>query len=423
MVNIERTTSCPIALFTLFTLSFKTKIMINIKYILKHRPLKDGRHRVAMRIIKDRKKKVISLNITCFPEDFHDERLRSTFRGYKKKNSYLRRLLEKADDIIETYQVRGLTLTLDKLVAEIFNSDSEELSIWESFDRKINSIDIKPKTAKAYNDTKNSLKRFHTDELLLGQITPEFLENYISHLRCRKSNDGGVKFFLTHLRVIVRLCAKLNKKHHFINPFNEISLSKLNNKPKKRALSLNELRSLLKVDLEERPDLQESYKMALFSFYCRGINFVDLIYLKWSDFSDDVMTYRRRKTGKLYRFKLLPPALNILNKYKQERTTEFVFPIIKYANLDPLEFEKIRERSLRKYNKDLKNVAKICKIDSKISSYTLRHTYATVMKNLNISTDIISEAMGHSDLKVTQNYLKEFGNDVLDKEHEKLLDI
>lgn len=397
--------------------------MINIKFILKHRPLKDGRHRVAMRIIKDRKKKVVSLNIICLPEDFYDERLRSSFRGYKKKNKYLRDLKDKADDIIDTYQVCGKTLTIDKFVQEIFNRNEEELSVWECFERKVKSSEIKPKTAKAYNDTKNSLKRFYPEELWLSQVTPEFLENYISHLRSRRSNDGGVKFFLTHLRVIVKLCAKLNKKQQFINPFNEISLSKFNNKPKKRALSLTELKSFLNIDIDERPDLSESYRIALFSFYCRGINFVDLIDLKWSDISGEMLIYRRRKTGKLYRFKLLPPALKILKYYGQNRTTEFVFPILKNGNLDAKQFENTRHRSLRKFNKDLKDLAKLCKIDSEISSYVLRHTYATAMKNLNISTDIISEAMGHSDMKVTQNYLKEFGDDLLDKEHNKLLDI
>ncbi len=397
--------------------------MITIKYILKNQPLKDGKYRVALRIIKDRKKIVISSHLKCNQKDFQNERFVSSYRGFRKKNKYLRDLKDKVEDIIESHETKGLKFSLTDLRREIFNKNEEEISIWECFEKKIGSKDIKPKTAKAYKDTKNSLKRFHPENLMVHEINSEFLNNYVSYLKSRGSNDGGVKFFLTHLKVIVKQCLKLNKEQRVTNPFTNFSLSKFNKKPMKKALSLTEIKAFKLVDLTDRPDLKDTYKMAIFSFYCRGINFVDMMNLQWTDFSDDIMTYRRSKTGKLYVIKLLKPAMEILNYYKGFNSTGYVFPVVKSNNLTPEQLEGLRHRSLRKFNKELKEIATLCKINTSISSYTMRHTYATVMKKLKTSTDIISESMGHSDVKVTQSYLKEFGNEILDKEHEKLLDI
>jgi integrase/recombinase XerD len=63
----------------------------------------------------------------------------------------------------------------------------------------------------------------------------------------------------------------------------------------------------------------------------------------------------------------------------------------------------------------------LCGIDSALTSYVARHSFATNLKHKGISTDIISEAMGHQNIAITQTYLKELESSVIDEAVEKLL--
>ncbi len=78
---------------------------------------------------------------------------------------------------------------------------------------------------------------------------------------------------------------------------------------------------------------------------------------------------------------------------------------------------------MARFNCKLKEISKIAKIETHITSYVARHSFATIMKNKGVSTDIISELMGHSNVQVTMTYLKEFDNTTLDNAVKKLDDI
>ncbi|WP_026837064.1 tyrosine-type recombinase/integrase [Gillisia sp. JM1] len=397
--------------------------MLHFQYILKQNPLADGTFRIAMRLIRNRKKKVISLKYSCNPDNFFEGRLLKAHKHSKKINKYLQDLENRVDEINNQFDLQNIRYTLSDLVDKVFETNNEELTIWDLFDHKIASNEIKPKTSKAYRDTKSSLQKFREGLLLLEHINPSFIQSYINHLKRRNSNDGGIRFFIRHLKVIVRIAIERKKPFVVSNPFLEVNISRYNGKPIKKALTAKEMSSFLNVDLTERPDLIKSFYIAKFSFYCRGINFVDIIRLKWSDISGNRITYRRSKTGKIYIFTILSPALDILQYFRKFQVNTYVFPYIKKEDLSEQQFENLRHRSLSNFNSDIKSIAKIANIDKHITSYAIRHTYATLLHNKGASSDVICEAMGHSDPKVTQSYLKEFGDDILDKEHEKLLDI
>lgn len=76
---------------------------------------------------------------------------------------------------------------------------------------------------------------------------------------------------------------------------------------------------------------------------------------------------------------------------------------------------------MKKYNDALKEIAGLCDIDKKITTYVARHSFATCMKHKGVSTDVISESLGHQNIAITQTYLKSFSNSVLDEAAEVLL--
>ena len=108
--------------------------------------------------------------------------------------------------------------------------------------------------------------------------------------------------------------------------------------------------------------------------------------------------------------------------YKNEANdTKYVFPILLKDKLSPTQIENRKKKTLQQYNKELKEIASICNINKPISSYVARHSYANSLKQKGISTDIISESMGHQNIAVTQAYLKELDNSLIDEAMEVLL--
>jgi site-specific recombinase XerD len=83
--------------------------------------------------------------------------------------------------------------------------------------------------------------------------------------------------------------------------------------------------------------------------------------------------------------------------------------------------ENRKSKVLKRYNKRLKEISALCKIDKPVSSYVARHSYANCLKQKGVATDIISESMGHQNVAITQAYLKELDNSLIDEAVEILL--
>ena len=204
-------------------------------------------------------------------------------------------------------------------------------------------------------------------------------------------------------------------------PFDSYKISKLKGKGIKRALDINEVQSIINMNMSKHPHLLNSRNYFVFSFYARGMNFADMMKLKWSDIAADKIAYKRSKTKNNFIIKILPPVKEILEYYDKIKNTIYVFPILLKENMTPSQIENRKSKTLKKYNKDLKEIAKVCGISKNISSYVARHSFANCLKQKGVATDIISESMGHQNLAITQAYLKELDSAVLDEACELLL--
>jgi hypothetical protein len=113
---------------------------------------------------------------------------------------------------------------------------------------------------------------------------------------------------------------------------------------------------------------------------------------------------------------------DILSYYKKAKSnTGYVFPILLHDNLTPIQVENRKAKKLKRFNSDLKKIAEIVGINKTLTSYVARHSYATNLKQIGVSTDLISQSMGHQNIAITSAYLKDFDDDVIDDANEKLL--
>jgi integrase len=196
----------------------------------------------------------------------------------------------------------------------------------------------------------------------------------------------------------------------------------------KRAISRDDIRRL-----ESLPVTTERHQLAkdvfAFSFYCGGINFVDLAQLRWQNLvpADGGwrLTYVRQKTGGKFSVKLLAPAEAIVERYRattQASSSSFIFPILDATkHVTPAQVKNRLHKVLGQVNADLKELGVKAGIATPLTTYVARHSFATTLRRSGANTAVISQAMGHKSEAVTAIYLESFASEQVDAAFEGLL--
>lgn len=157
--------------------------------------------------------------------------------------------------------------------------------------------------------------------------------------------------------------------------------------------------------------------MFMLSFYLRGMSFVDMAYLKKTDITNDNVTYRRRKTGQQLRIRWTVEMQAILNRYPDNKT-EYLLPIITSPNATPLNQYRAKQFLI---NKELKKVAKAIGLDTSLTLYCSRHSWASAAKAMGIPLGVISDGLGHDSEHTTQIYLSTLDTSAVDKANDLIM--
>ncbi len=406
----------------------KNKTMASIKIILRNKPNKEGLYPVVLKIIKERKVKVITLGISCLKKDWDkgNSNFKKSQKNYLQRNRALLKKKEEALKIIDDFILDGIDFTLNQFEIKFRGKKSSKTTVFEFWKEKISDLNKAGRTgnARAYRDVYNSFFKFHKNKnLVFREITPTLLDKYETHLRSNNNTDGGIGVKMRELRALFNDAIKKGVVDEKYYPFKIYKVSKLKGKGIKKALSRKEMKLMEALDTDKYPHLIDAKNYMLFSYYMGGMNFVDMMKLKWDNIQGDRIFYIRSKTKGRFSVKMLKPVKQIIAYYKaQNRTTKYVFPILLKDNLTPIQIENRKHKTISRFNKQLKEIAKIQGVEKNVTSYVIRHSFATNLKFAGISTDLIGESMGHHDVSVTKAYLKEFDDDIIDDAMTKLLE-
>jgi integrase/recombinase XerD len=401
--------------------------MASIKIILRDKITKEGLFPVVLRIIKDRKPKLISLGMECLKKDWDEAtgQFKKNHTNYLQRNRVLLNIKVKALKIIDDFNLEGIDFTLTQFEEKFRGKSGNNVSVVDFWNNKINDLTQAGRigNAKAYNETKKSFFKFSQNkQMLFKDITPPLLDKYETYLRANKNEDGGISVKMRQLRAVYNDAIRnelVDNKHY---PFKAYKISKLKKSNNKRALMRSEIKLIEELNENKYPHLVEAKKLFVFSYYSRGMNFHDIMKLRWSNIEGDKIVYIRSKTKGKFAVKILKPVEEILSYYKSlQKSTDYIFPILLKEGLTPTQIDNRKTAKLKKFNKDLKDIAQAVGINKPITSYVARHSFATNLKEKGISTDIISQSMGHRDVGITTVYLKDFDNDIIDDANEKLL--
>ncbi|WP_026837099.1 site-specific integrase [Gillisia sp. JM1] len=402
--------------------------MINIKIVIRKKILSNGQYPIFLRVTKDRRSKYFKtiFNVLEKEWDTSKGRFKKSNSNYIQNNRLLIKIQERAYKVLTEIEIEKEDFSLEdfekKFRIEKNPFKSNFFAFWQEVIYEMEESG-RAGNARANRDSFRSLKLFNkSSNLKFHEVTSAYLTKYEIFLRARGGSDGGIGVRMRAIRAIFNRAIERNLVKSTFYPFRSYKISRLKGKEQKRALTIEQVQSIIKMDIESYPHLINSRNYFVFSFYTRGMNFADIMKLEWNNIKEDRIYYTRSKTKGNFIVKILPPVAEILTHYQiKNNGTKYIFPVLLRENLSTQQIEERKSKILKRFNKDLKEIAEICNIDRTITSYVARHSYANCLKQKGVATDVISESMGHKNLAVTQAYLKELDNSVLDEASELLL--
>ncbi len=368
------------------------------------------------------------------PKYWNGNRYKSTYKtspGYRELNQRLATIEEQCYDIEDQFKAQGMIPTPKQFLSAFISGTVEDdaYTMLDAIDR-VMELKVKMKKCKthkcykdfrrrwvAFCDQKNKGNRIPTSEFSL-----EHLEAFISYLQRGKGN-GGAKQFYSYLRRSYNLSVReentpdLGMKSPF-KKFDSGLLKKKGNKFAKNALTPDQWEEFKSIT--PRTEKQEFWKdIFMFMVYARGVNFRDVIELRkeWiverRDKDDNVVyaiQYVRHKTEERKPIALNTPITPEMQKIMDKHNnpdSKYIFDMVPpHIPRDTEVFEDFYQ-TLRNtvFNRRIRCLVKGTSLPSDLSSYVARHTFATVALRRGATIADIRDALGHSNIATTENYL------------------
>ncbi|NLD45755.1 MAG: site-specific integrase [Clostridiaceae bacterium] len=402
--------------------------MASVKVVLfTSKRLKNGKHPIMLRIIKDRRTMYQSIGHSCYTKQWDPEKECPSREHPNSKilTILIRQKINLAEKLILQYEESGKDYSLKELKKKLSNK-YDNISVSKFIDEHIKSLKESNQygNAKVYNDLKNALLRFNCNkEIVFTDINYSFLVRFEKFFKKRKAKETSISYYMRTLRALYNLAINEGILNKELYPFNEYKISELNTQTAKRALKKEHILKIKQLDIKDEK-LINARNYFLFSYYTMGMNFTDMAHMKWNNIIDERLQYTRVKTGRIYSIKLLQPALKIIQYYKENYYQDpegYIFPILSSTHKTETSKRNRIHKVIGQVNTSLKKIAAAADLEVKLTTYHARHSWATIMKNSGISTAIISAGLGHNSEKTTQIYLDLFENEVLDEANKSIL--
>ena len=408
--------------FVLLRLKQKKQDMItSVKLMLnKSRILNNGSYPLVFQVIHNRRKKLLYTGYRVKEEVFDElegkimNGVSSTFTATEvvKMNRELRKMRNRIDTRIRQLERTREEFTVEDILAQnAFGTGKPQFYLLRYINAQIERKQELKKVgmAAAYKSTRSSLAKFISrPDVRMSEVDSAFVRRYEDFLYSNGSSGNTVSYYLRNLRSLYNQAVA--DGYH---PRGEYPFAKAQTRPAKtvkRALSRTDMQNLADLNLENEPELEFTRDLYLFSFYAQGMAFVDIVLLKEADICNGVLTYSRHKSKQLIRIAVTPQMQGLIDKYKTEN--EYLFPIIsgEYAS----GYQQYR-LALGRINRHLKKIAVVADIKVPLTTYTARHTWATLARDYGAPISVISAGLGHTSEEMTRVYLKDFDVSMLNQ--------
>lgn len=392
--------------------------MATIKIKFRASAVKQKEGTLFFQVIHNRVTRQINAGLRLYPEEWDKSKSEVRLRSDtdEDREAYLLALqgqLEKDKNRLENIIVRigciNKNFTAEQVVNTFLKNKSESLvSFTDTLIIQLREV-RKDRTAETYTTVRNSFIRFCSDrEILLDDIDSAMMIEYETYLKKRGVCPNTSSFYMRNLRAIYNRAVEKEltvQRYPFKYVYTGIG------RTRKRAVSLSVIRKIRDLDLTQQPDLDLARDIFMFSFYTRGMSFIDMAFLKKKDLQMGILSYRRQKTHRQLNIKWEKPMQKIVAKYDTKKTP-YMLPLIR--NADTSERTQYLNAA-HLINHRLKKIGQLLNLPIPLTAYVARHAWASIAKSKNISLGTISEAMGHNSERTTQIYLASLDTSGVDK--------
>jgi integrase/recombinase XerD len=375
------------------------------------RKCKDGLYSVRIRVTYQRVQRYFPTGKTLSIEDW--DKLPIT--KIKKLGEIRSEIQVSVDKIKENVKdlIKSDSFSFDALNKRLGSATSDTLNT--AFTARIQELSSKGKvsTSDWYKYTLRSIELYAGKKIKFMQVTVDWLQRYEQHLLKEKKGYTTISMYMRALQVIMNEAKTAGIVKPTQHPFGKGRYEIPQHEGRNIALTVSDIGKIVKYECET-DTIERCRDLWLFSYLCNGANITDICKLKYSNISNGEVCFYRQKTlakakkKKLIYAVILPEMQSIISRWGNEDCgpDTFLFPILQGGESPEAE-RRIIKNITKLMNDKMKIVGKKLGIGS-ISTYTARHSYASVLKRSGANIAFISESLGHNDLKTTENYLASF---------------
>lgn len=400
---------------------------LTYKFVLRtHKHLKNGEHEIMLRITKFRKSSFISIKKSSTKEhwDSKNSRVKPQHPNEEDINATISNVNSRIARLKLDAKIANRDITIEDIRKQVDDSNLKEapkFTVFEFFDDYIKRL--KKQNRLGYREifyyTKLSLWNYtEKTDFFFTQIDYTFLKKYEEYLLGRDVKKGAISVYMRTFRTLWRnaIKEKVCPEDHY--PFNKINFGDYHRvETTKRAITKEQLYRIIPLEFDPKSRIFHARNYFLFSYYCSGMNFIDIAYLKKSNIVNGRINYTRRKTGGHFSVKIYPQIQNILDfysNYSKKSDAGYVFPIL-FKRHETEESKRNRYIKIRnQVNEDLKTIGLEIDLEIDLTTYVARHTVFSHLYKVGTPLEKIGQIAGHSDFKTTKIYVKNFDNESID---------
>jgi len=377
------------------------------------------------RVIHERVARTVFTDCHVFRNEWDDASSSVIIAGTKERKAYLELTasklksdLERLDRIIAEKEALKVNFTADDIINE-YRKQPGNMTFF-TFIRSMAEKKTAAKrygTAKTYRDALASFSNFRDGEdVPFDALDRETICRYEAWMK-----DKGLKLNTSscYLRTLKTLYLKAvdmgltEDKDIFRHVFTGFATTT------KRAISIDAIKAIRKLNLENNPALAFARDMFILSLYLQGMAFVDIAYLKKSDIRNGQLQYSRKKSGQTLTISWEKPMQEIVDAYSHlTKDTPYLLPIItKQDGMERKQYEKAEHN----VNRNLKKIGEMAGLHIPLTTYVARHSWASIMRDMGNDITVVGKGLGHSDIKTTQIYLSTIDNSTVMKANKRFL--
>lgn len=384
----------------------------------------NGEHEIRLRltVYKDVKYMGLGYSSTVGNWDEANEAPLPSHPKFKEIIKEIERLKEEAYFELKLARKSHTALTPTELKQKLQkNKQQSARKILEFFDKVIAKLEKEDRIgyANVFTHCKATVSAFlNGKDKLFGAFSKSDCENFEKYLLQHVRKDSSISHYLRTFYRLWNIAIEEGVTSKDLHPSKYIKFKVYRKfKTSKRAINFEYIQAIEKLRFDRGSRLFRSQQYFLFSYYARGINFIDLAQLKDKvHLRGDELSYVRSKNKREYSFKLHSKAYEIINLFKNyplQSDAGYIFPILDKKHNTAKKIDVRIDSALKDLNEDLREMAKLIGLNKTLTSYVARHSFASNLRSKKVDVGIIQEALGHETELQTATYLDEIDDNIV----------